>query len=141
MNDRVCLSPFCGARTTQPLSRCPACGRPMFGRAEIAARGRHLVLLGLILAGIIGAVVWSWSPSLFIAATGRPVSGFRGTGFEAGALLLGFTGLILTGLCFTASGASMLMGRSSRLPTRAALLLFAAALVAILLCLASAYGR
>lgn len=40
MNDRVCLSPFCGTRTTQRLQRCPACGRPMFGREEIVARGR-----------------------------------------------------------------------------------------------------
>lgn len=113
----------------------------MFGRDAIAARGRHLVLLGLILAGVVGAVVWSWSPSLLAAAMGTPAPGFRGTGFEARTLLLGFTGLILTGLCFTASGASMLMGRSSLLPTRAALILFAAALAAILLCLASAYGR
>ena len=141
MDDRICLSPFCGARAPHALPRCPACGRPTFGRDQIAARGRHLVLLGLILAGVVGAVVWFWWSALYAAAAGQPVQGFRGTGFEARTLLFAFTALILTGICFTASGAMMLAGRSSRTPTRAALILFAAALVAIVTCLASAYGR
>ncbi|TAJ88363.1 hypothetical protein [Reyranella sp.] len=139
MNDRVCLSPFCGARTTQRVQRCPACGRRMFGRDEIAARGRHLVLLGLILAGVVGSVVWFWSSGLLPAVAGEPAPSFRGTAFEARALLFALIALILTGVCFTASGALMMAGRSSRTPTRAAIILFAAALVAILICLASAY--
>lgn len=140
MNERVCLSPFCGARTTEPLPRCPACGRQTFGREEIARRGRHLILLGLILVGIIGGLVWSWS-SLLPSAAGTPTPGFRGTGFEARTLLFGFVALILTGVSFTASGALMIAGRSSRTTTRAALLLFTAAVVAIAICLISASGR
>ena len=73
MDDRICLSPFCGARAPHALPRCPACGRPTFGRDQIAARGRHLVLLGLILAGVVGAVVWFWWSALYAAAAGQPV--------------------------------------------------------------------
>lgn len=140
MNERVCLSPFCGARTAEPVPRCPACGRPVFGREELARRGRHVMLLGLILAGVVGGLVWSWS-SLLPSAAGTPTPGFRGTGFEARTLLFGFVALILTGVSFTASGALMIAGRSSRTTTRAALLLFAAAVAAIAICLISASGR
>ncbi len=136
MSDRVCLSPFCGARTTQPQHRCPSCGRPTFGRDELAARGRHVLLLGLILAGVVGSVVWFWASGLLPAAAGETMSGFRGTRFDALALLFAFTALILTGICFTASGALMIAGRSSRIPTVAAITLFAIALVTILICLA-----
>ena len=139
MSDSVCLSPFCGARTAERVHRCPACGRRMFGRDELAARGRHVLLLGLILAGVVGGVVWFWSSGLFPAAAGQSVPGFRGTSFEARTLLFAFAALILTGVCFTVSGASMIAGRSSRTSTRAAILLFAAALVAILITLASAW--
>lgn len=141
MTERICLSPFCGARTAEPVPRCPACGRPIFGLAEIARRGRHLILLGLILVGIVGGLVWSWSSSLLPAAAGTPTPGFRGTGFEARTLLFGFVALILTGASFAASGALMIAGRSSLATTRAALLLFAAAATAIAICLVSAGGR
>ena len=98
------------------------------------------MLLGLILVGVIGGLVWSWS-SLLPSAAGTPTPGFRGTGFEARTLLFGFVALILTGVSFTASGALMIAGRSSRTTTRAALLLFAAALAAIAIVLISASGR
>lgn len=107
----------------------------MFGRDQIASRGRHVILLGLILVGIVGGVVWFWSPSLVSAAAGHPVPGFRGTAFQARTLLFAFTALILTGACFTASGSLMVAGRSSLMSTRSAIFLFAAALVAILICL------
>ncbi len=140
MNERVCLSPFCGARTAKPVLRCPACGRPVFGPDEIARRGRHVMLLGLILVGVIGGLVLSWS-SLLPSAAGTPTPGFRGTGFEARTLLFGFVALILTGVSFTASGALMIAGRSSRTTTRAGILSFAAAVAAIAIVLISASGR
>jgi len=135
----TCLSPFCGQRVPERTARCPRCGRQMFGDEEIARRGRHVLQLGLILAGLMGALLWLW-PGPLAAIVGTPQTSFRGTAGQAWTIVLGLGAIGLTGIAFVLSGGLMILGRVSRVATIAAIGLFAAGLACLAAGLVSAWG-
>lgn len=136
----TCLSPFCGQRLPGRATLCPNCGRPMFDAAEIARRGRHVGQLGLILAGLMGGVLWFWAPGMMRAMAGAPRASFTGTADQAWWMLAGLGAIGLTGVAFALSGALMILDRASRAATVAAILLFAAGLACVGVVLVSAYA-
>ena len=135
----TCLSPFCGARVLKRLQRCPKCGRQMFDDHEIGRRGWHVLQLGMILAGMMGAILWFWWPGLSKAIAGEPRTSFLGTSEDAYWMLLLLVGLMLSGVAFVGSALMMITGRSSRLATCAGVLLFALSLIVIAVILIDAY--
>ncbi len=54
----TCLNPFCGTGAPHQATQCPKCGRQAFDDDEIARRGRHVLLLGLLLTAIMSGVFW-----------------------------------------------------------------------------------
>lgn len=137
----TCLSPFCAQRVPERTVRCPACGRPMFDDAEIARRGRHVGQLGLILAGVMGGVLWFWAPGMMRAMAGTPRTSFTGTAEQAWWMLAGLGAIGLTGVAFALSGGLMILGRASRVATMVAIGLFLTGLGCLAVVLVSAYGR
>lgn len=136
----TCLSPFCGQRILERSTVCPACGRQMFDREEIARRGRHILQLGLILAGVMGGVIWFWAPGIMRAIGGLPRTSFVGTAEQAWWVLSGLGAIGLTGFAFALSGGLMILGRDSRVVTIAAIGLFLAGLACFGAVLVSAYA-
>jgi hypothetical protein len=112
----------------------------MFSPAEVARRGRHVLQLGLILAGVIGAVLWFWTPGMLRTMSGSPATSFLGTPNQARAVLLGLSLIMLTGVAFCLSGVRMIVGRSSRAATVAALGLFLCGCTVLGFVLVDAYG-
>lgn len=120
--------------------QCPKCGRLAFGDDEIARRGRHVLLLGLILAAIMGGVFWMLRHGIVAALGGTATAGFRGSAAQATLALTGFGSLSAFGLTPAFSGAQMIAGRSSRVVTGTAILLFAGSPAAIGALLFTAHG-
>lgn len=120
--------------------RCPACGRLMFDDGEIARRGRHVLQLGLILAGLMGGLLWFWAPGMIRTIAGASPTSFVGTADQAWWMFAGLSGIGVAGLGFAASGTLMILGHSSRTSTIAAIALFVAALACLGVVLVSAYG-
>lgn len=112
----------------------------MFGAAEVARRGRHVLQLGLILAGVIGAVLWFWSPGMARVMAGASATSFVGSPDQARAMVLGLSLLMLTGMAFCLSGIRMIQGHSSRAATIVAISLFLAGCSVLGLVLIDAYG-
>lgn len=109
----------------------------MFGDADIARRGWHVLMLGLILSGLMGAVTWFTAPKLLGAIAGAPGSTFAGPPIQAFWMLLAFGTLAAAGVAFIITAARMINARSSRLTTIAAILLILAGVLFVALCLAS----
>lgn len=126
-----CLSPFCGVQTRDAVSTCPACGRPAFGDAEVARRGRHVAQLGAILTLIMGAAIWMLAPNLAAALAGEPLPNPAASAGNARLAIVILAAMLLMGLALLVSGIRMTRARPSLWSTRAAILLFAVALVAV----------
>jgi len=138
-----CLNPFCGTKIDRMMVdwvelHCPACGRPLFAGEPLAARGRHVLLLGMILAALMGLVASMLGPGMIARIAHAPTT-FRGTAFEAFLLSAGLIGLFSFGCAFMASGVLMIAGRSSRAATLSGIILFGVSLLAIAGALVSAY--
>lgn len=112
----------------------------MFGAAEVARRGRHVLQLGLILAGVIGAVLWFWTPGMLRTMSGASPTSFVGQPDQARAVLLALGLLLFTGVAFCLSGARMIFGHSSRIATIVAIALFVAGCTVLGWVLIDAYG-
>lgn len=111
----------------------------MFDAAEIARRGRHVGLLGLILAGLMGALLWLW-PGPLAAIAGAPQTSFRGSVGQAWGIVLGLGAIGLTGVAFAIGGGLMIAGRASRAATVAAIALFVAGVGCLGVALVLAYA-
>jgi ABC-type transport system involved in multi-copper enzyme maturation permease subunit len=136
----TCLNPFCGTRVPHRATQCPKCGRQAFNDDEIARRGRHVLLLGLLLAAIMSGVFWMLGHEIIAALGGNANAGFRGSPGQAKLAFIGFGSLLAVGTTMAVSGLLMIAGRSSRVTTCTGIALFAASLVAIAMLLISAYG-
>lgn len=112
----------------------------MFGVAEVARRGRHVLQLGLILAAVIGAVLWFWTPGMLRTISGASATSFLGTADQARAVLLGLSMIMLTGVAFCLSGVAMIRGHSSRAATLAAICLFVSGCMVLGFVLVAVYG-
>lgn len=139
-HNSTCLNPFCGKRVPHRAVRCPKCGRQAFDDDEIARRGRHVLLLGLLLVAIMGAVFWMLGHGMIAALAGQADAGFRGSPGQAKLALIGFGSLLAFGAAMAASGLLMIAGRSSRVSTCAAMILFAVSVAAIAILLVSTYS-
>lgn len=107
----------------------------MFGDANIAQRGWHVLMLGLIMAGVMGAVAWFTAPTLLGAIADAPGSTFRGSGMKAFWMLAAFVTLALTGVGFIATSIRMINARSSRTTTSLSIVLCLAGVMFVALAL------
>jgi hypothetical protein len=139
MSNSTCLNPLCGTRLSHHVARCPRCGRQAFDDAEIARRGRHVALLGLILIAAMSGVLWMLGKGIVAALGGDAGSGFRGSPGQAKLALAAFGSMLAFGAALVVSGILMIARRSSRVATGLAILIFAIAIVTTALLLASAY--
>ena len=89
----ICLNPFCGTHVPQ----CPKCGRQAFDAGEIARRGRHVLLLGLLLAAIMGGVFWMLGRGIIAALGGNANGGLCGSAGQAKLAFIGFRSLLAAG--------------------------------------------
>lgn len=112
----------------------------MFGAEEVARRGRHVLQLGLVLAGVIGAVLWFWAPGMVRTMSGASATSFAGSPDQARAVLLGLALILLTGVAFCVTGLQMIRGRPSRAATIVATGLFMASCSVLGFVLITTYG-
>lgn len=134
-----CLSPFCGAQSPGSAPTCPACGRPAFGEVEVARRGWHVVQLGAIQSLVMAAVIWMLAPNLRAALAGELLRNPAANAQNALLVVTILGAMLLMGIALFASGIRMIRGRSSRWSTRAGILLFLTALLAIAAFVVRAY--
>lgn len=129
---RTCHNYWCDYQTSEPVTRCPKCGRALHTEAQFRALGWVLVVLGGGIAAVMAAVM-AGAAYLFSMA-GHP--GWRlppVTGPWPKVIVFGVTGLVLAlGLSFAAAGFSQARtGRRNR-----PVMNFAIAIVVVLLILA-----
>ena len=111
----TCLSPACGHQVEGILTKCPQCGWAMRGPRNIRVRGWVMVVLGLFLTLVMGAIAWNLLPSLLNPGKEIDGSALTGKTDEADFVLLIFALVIMAGMLFTVNGAYMVArGRQSR---------------------------
>ena len=94
----------CGYETVEVLRVCPKCGRRLLSVKQVRRLGWVQLILGLFLAGAMGAITFYLAPSLLHA--GAPGGGewFTGTA-EQGLSTVGLFGLVIVfGLASMLSG-------------------------------------
>ena len=107
----VCLSPSCKAWVDGDASVCPKCGGPMQGGKKMTARGWVLLVLGLFLALVMGAIMLSLGPSMLDPTD----SSFTGTREQARLFLSLFAAVFIFGLMTTINGLYIIVtGRQSK---------------------------
>ncbi|MGZ8311616.1 MAG: hypothetical protein ACXWUX_16585 [Allosphingosinicella sp.] len=114
----ICLTPGCGAWADGAVAACPRCGGPMKAEKGPTARGWVLLVLGLFLALLMGAITWMVAP--YMLQAGKEVDGtsFSGTMEQAQMVLALFAGIIVLGLMFAINGIYIIAtGRQSKLFT------------------------
>lgn len=107
----VCRDPKCATLVEGKVDACPKCGGPMRGVGESPLRGIALLICGLLLIGIVGAIAYAMYPTL--TNPGETVDGarFAGTAEQARMVLLLFGAVIVFGLVALANGIYMLVTR------------------------------
>ncbi|MDQ4087822.1 MAG: hypothetical protein M3177_07425 [Pseudomonadota bacterium] len=114
----TCTSPRCAYTVEGTLSACPKCGGPMRAVRESRVRGWAMLLLGLVLVLMTGAITWNMAPTLL--QPGKEVDGgtFTGTSEQAKKILGLFAVLIGFGLASITNGMFQIAtGRQSKLFT------------------------
>jgi len=116
-NLSVCESPTCAVTVEGAASACPKCGGPMRQIRGAQARGWILIVLGLFLVVMMGAIMIGTAPTLLepgVADDGG--STFTGTADQARMIMLLFGVVIAFGATATANGVYMLKtGGQSRI--------------------------
>lgn len=105
----VCRNATCATLVEGPATACPKCGGPMKSVGESPLRGIVLLLCGLFLLGLMGAITYFMYPTL--THPGETIGGstFNGTADQARITLLLFAAVIVFGLVATANGIYMLV--------------------------------
>ena len=108
----VCRDPKCATLVEGKVAACPKCGGPMRSVGESPLRGIVLLLCGLFLIGLMGAILYNMYPVLsHPGETMADGSSFNGTADQARITLLLFAAVIVFGLVATANGLYMLITR------------------------------
>ena len=105
----VCRDAKCATLVEGKADACPKCGGPMRSVGESPLRGIVLLLCGLILLGVMGAVTWNMYPTLTNPGVTIDGSTFTGTADQAQITLLLFAAVLVFGLVATANGIYMLV--------------------------------
>ena len=128
----TCRSPTCAHTVEGDLDTCPRCGGPMRAVRESRARGWMLLLIGLFLIGMMGAITWNMAPSLM--RPGEEIDGGTWTGTaEQARMVLGLFGLLIAfGFASSANGVFQIVtGRQSKIFTVLGLAVAAGVLVIV----------
>lgn len=100
----TCREPTCGQTFETKTETCPKCGGPMRRIGEAPWRGWVLVLCGLILVGMMGAILVAIGGDLREASTTGSSDGFTGTAQQAQMILYLFYTIIAFGLLSLING-------------------------------------
>jgi hypothetical protein len=116
-NISVCESPTCAITVDGAAGACPKCGGPMRQITESKARAWVLIILGLFLVLMMGAITLAMLPMLLDpGAETDGGSSFSGTPQQAQMVLMLFGVVIAFGIAATANGFTMLKtGQQSRI--------------------------
>src|SRR6185436_9687453 len=100
----VCRKSTCATLVEGKVPACPKCGGPMRSVGESPLRGIVLLLCGLILLILMGAILYNMYPTL--SHPGETIDGstFTGTADQARITLLLFVAVLVFGLVATANG-------------------------------------
>lgn len=110
----ICLSPTCKAWADGDVSVCPRCGGPMKGGKKATARGWVLLVLGLILVLMMGAIIVAVAPMMLYP---DPET-FTGTPEQARMFLTLFAVVFFFGVMSMANGLYIIAtGRQNKLFT------------------------
>lgn len=107
----VCGDPKCATLVEGKADACPKCGGTMKSVGESPWRGILLLLCGLFLIGLMGAILYNMYPTLTHPGDTIGGSTFTGTADQARSTLLLFAAVIVFGLVATANGVYMLVTR------------------------------
>jgi hypothetical protein len=107
----VCRKSTCATLVEGKTDACPKCGGPMRRVGESPLRGIMLLLCGLFLLGLMGAIAYNMYPTLTHPGVTIEGSTFTGTADQARITLLLFAAVIVFGLVATANGIYMLITR------------------------------
>ena len=127
----TCNRPTCAATVEGNVATCPKCGGPMRRVGESPLRAWILVVLGLFLILLMGAVTLFLAPAML--RPGETIDGgsFTGTAEQARTALLLFGALILFGFVAFANGIYMLKTRKQSKAFVVATLALAAVMLAV----------
>jgi hypothetical protein len=100
----TCDAPTCAFTVEGSLAVCPKCGGPMRAVRESRLRGWALLLLGLLLVGMMGAITFYMAPALMRPGEEADGNSFTGTAQQARLILYLFWALIGFGAVTTANG-------------------------------------
>ena len=100
----TCNAPTCAYTVEGNLAICPKCGGPMRAVRESRLRGWALLLLGLLLVGMMGAITFYMSPALTHPGEEAGGNTFTGTAAQARLILYLFWALIAFGAVTTVNG-------------------------------------
>lgn len=117
-NHSTCLNDDCKAWADGSVAVCPRCGGPMRFEKGSTVRGWVLLLIGLFLVLLMGAITWNLAPTML--HPGKEVDGgtFTGTAEEARMFLGLFALVIAFGLMAAINGVFIIAtGRQSRVFT------------------------
>jgi hypothetical protein len=111
----ICLDPQCKAWADGKVDACPRCGGPMRSQKGPTARGWLLVVCGVLLVGMMGAIMIAVGPSMMNAGKTIDGSTYNGTPEQA-RIFLGLFALIgVFGLTALINGIFIIVtGRQSR---------------------------
>jgi len=122
----TCNAPTCAYTVEGRLATCPKCGGPMRAVRESRVRGWALLLLGLLLMAMMGAITWNMAPALLQAGEEAGGSTFTGTAAQARLVLYLFLALIAFGAVTCLNGVYQIVtGRQHWLFVALTLLVFA----------------
>ena len=125
-DESTCLSPLCGITIEGSEKKCPKCGWAMRGTRNIRVRGWLLLVCGLFLVLVMGAITLNLLPMLLHPEEAIAKGTFTGTPDQARTFLSLFLLVILFGALGTVNALYMITtGRQNRVFVIVTLLLAA----------------
>ncbi len=133
----TCLDTACGKIVEGRTETCPKCGGPMRHVRESGLRGWASLIAGLLLIGMMAAILWFMGPSL--AQPGETTAAgnrFDGTADQAQAILWMFWAILALGIVSAVNGAVQIStGRVYRSFITLSLIAFAAIIATVVIAL------
>ncbi len=105
----VCRNPKCATLIEGKVDACPKCGGPMRTVGESPLRGIALIVLGVIIAGVMGVITYYTYPTMMNPGVSIDGSRFTGTPEQAQQALTLFAALIIFGVVAIVNGIYMLI--------------------------------